>query len=105
MIDIDNIKAALSVMNISDENKNIILLDCQVLQNFRYHLSKKYSISYADADAKIQSYMHSKIDMLNTNGIDEAIEISYQYALSEGFQYSDNLKEAITRLNKILMIN
>lgn len=105
MIDIDNIKAALNVMNVSDENKNIILLDCQVLSNFRYYLSKKYSISYSDADAKIQSYMHSKIDMLDTNGVDNAIEISYQYALSEGFQYSEQLKEAIIRLNRMLMIS
>ncbi len=104
MIDIENIKAALDVMKVSDENKAIILNDCDTLHNFRKFLSLKYSIPLSDVESKIQSYVHSRINMSDINGVDAAIEVSYQYAIYEGFPYPDKLKEAITRLNKMLMI-
>lgn len=104
MIDIDNIKVALDVMNVSDENKLIILQDCETLHDFRKFLSLKYSIPLSDVESKIQNYIHSRINMSDINGVDAAIEVSYQYAIYEGFPYPDKLKESITRLNKMLMI-
>jgi len=103
---ISSLKIALKLLPLKKEVKNSIIKNSESIIEFGKFISDKYSITFKDAEAKIQSDLSLEINsMLNSMGNDivlNAANKSYEYALKEGYPKAEELKTAIINLSESL---
>jgi len=104
MFNIKDLKSALSVLPLSDEVKQKILVNSEVMIEFRKFIADKYQLSEEEADSKINSEL-TDIHKSNsyTDLIPMALNAVEKYASDHGFEKASELKESVKILQESLL--
>lgn len=104
MISINAIKTALKFMPISKEVKAKIEKNSEIMIDFRNFLSEKHSMSLKEVDNYIQLSIMNKIPEFDglLDIASKASDITYEFAIEEGYTKANDLKLAIVELNETL---
>lgn len=94
-ISLDQLKLALNFLPLDPEVKKSLIINSEILIEFRGFLSQKYNISESEAETKIKDYMSQNF---NSSNLNEVIDVAHNYALNEGFSKSEEFKLAISEL-------
>jgi predicted nucleic-acid-binding protein len=105
MFNIKDLKSALSVLPLSEEIKQNILVNSEVMIEFRKFMAEKYQISEEEADAKINSEL-TEIHKSNpySDMVPMALLAIEKYASEQGFEKSSELKDSVKILQESLLI-
>ena len=99
---LDNLKIAVKLLPFPKEVKNSIIKNSQSIIEFRKFISNKYTITSKDAEDKIQSELNLDLQSVGPEAVSDAANKSYEYALNEGYDKADDLKNAILNLSEAL---
>ena len=99
---LDNLKIAVKLLPFPKEVKNSIIKNSQSIIEFRKFISDKYTITSKDAEDKIQSELNLDLQSVGPDAVLDAANKSYEYALNEGYDKSEDLKNAILNLSEAL---
>ena len=99
---LDNLKIAVKLLPFPKEVKNSIIKNSQSIIEFRKFISDKYTITSKVAEDKIQSELNLDLQSVGPDAVLDAANKSYEYALNEGYDKSEDLKNAILNLSEAL---
>jgi hypothetical protein len=104
MISISSIKTALKLLPLSKELKSKIEENSEIILDFQKFLSNKHSMSLKEVDGYIQTSISSKISEFDSilDLTYRASEVTYDFAVSEGYNRATELKMAIVELSESL---
>jgi predicted nucleic-acid-binding protein len=104
MFNIKDLKSALSVLPLSDEVKQNILVNSEVMIEFRKFMAEKYQISEEEADSKINSEL---TEIHKSNSYSDMVPMALlaieKYASEQGFEKSSELKDSVKILQESLL--
>ena len=92
----------LMLLGMRNINKRDDLENSQSMIEFRKFISDKYTITSKDAEDKIQSELNLDLQSVGPDAVLDAANKSYEYALNEGYDKSEDLKNAILNLSEAL---
>lgn len=102
MISLDNLKIAVKLLPFPKEVKKSIIKNSESIIEFRKFISDKYTITSKDAEDKIQSELGLELDSVGHDVVLNAANKSYEYAVKEGYDKAEDLKNAILGLSESL---
>ena len=104
MISISSIKTALKLLPLSKELKSKIEENSEIILDFRNFLSEKHSLNLKEVDNYIQLSIMNKISEFDSilDLTSRASEVTYDFAVSEGYNRATELKMAIVELSESL---
>jgi predicted nucleic-acid-binding protein len=104
MFNIKDLKSALSSLPLSDEVKQNILVNSEVMIEFRKFMAEKYQISEEEADSKINSEL---TEIHKSNSYSDIVPMALlaieKYASEQGFEKSSELKDSVKILQESLL--
>jgi predicted nucleic-acid-binding protein len=104
MFNIKDLKSALSSLPLSDEVKQNILVNSEVMIEFRKFMAEKYQISEEEADSKINSEL---TEIHKSNSYSDMVPMALlaieKYASEQGFEKSSELKDSVKILQESLL--
>lgn len=106
MFSTEKLKSALNVLPFTEETKNYIMAQSEVVIDFRKFIAEKNNTSEEEADIIINSELSNYFSDSTSSPIDEKIKMAlekiHEYALKEGYKDPEALKNAINGLYKSL---
>ena len=104
MFNIKDLKSALSALPLSDEVKQNILVNSEVMIEFRKFMAEKYQISEEEADSKINSEL---TEIHKSNSYSDIVPMALlaieKYASEQGFEKSSELKDSVKILQESIL--
>lgn len=98
LLTFENIKSTVNLLPVSNEIKQSILENSEVILNFRNFMSQKYLITAKDADEKIQRDIALKTSLVKDLDASKMADITSEYAKEEGYENPESLGAAICNL-------
>ena len=95
IVTIENLKNTLSLLPVSEDTKSKLIKSSETILEFRNFISEKYTITAKDADERIQKEISHLTTSLSEVDIVDISTQALNYAKSEGWHKSEEMKQAI----------